>query len=234
MELILVIDHEFPTQRLVRDHLEQADYRVLTASDAETGMRMLRRESPDLLVLDASLPQQNGLELARAIRLDRELSCLPILLLAPQANDHLRSGSLELGVDYYVTRPFDPRELIQRVRTLLRLSKNGKPAPTRISRGDLTLDLCGRRLLRRDEPVELTPAEFSLLSTFMEKPGHIFTRRELLQAALGQCSENASRTLDTHIRNLRHKIEDNPHQPVYIQTVHRVGYRFGWLGGQVT
>ncbi len=234
MELILVIDHEFPTQRLVRDHLEQADYRVLTASDAETGMRMLRRESPDLVVLDASLPQQSGLELARAIRLDQELASLPILLLAPQASDHLRNGSLELGIDYYVTRPFNPRELVQRVKTLLRLSKNGKPAPTRIVRGDLTLDLCGRRLLVRDEPVELTPAEFSLLSAFMEKPGHIFTRQELLQAALGHASESASRTLDTHIRNLRHKIEDNPYQPVYIQTVHRVGYRFGWLGGEVT
>lgn len=233
MELILVIDHEFPTQRLVRDHLERADYRVLTASDAETGMRMLRRESPDLVVLDASLPQQSGLELARAIRLDREFSSLPILVLAPQASDHLRSDSLELGVDYYVTRPFNPRELVQRVKALLHLSKNGKPVPTRIIRGDLTLDLCGRRLMVREEPVELTPAEFSLLSTFMEKPGHIFTRQELLQAALGYCNENASRTLDTHIRNLRQKIEDNPHQPVYIQTVHRVGYRFGWLGGEI-
>ncbi|MBN2388957.1 MAG: response regulator transcription factor [Anaerolineales bacterium] len=233
MELVLVINAESHTRRLVRDNLEQAEYRVLTVPDGETGLKMLHRETPDLVVLDSNLPQANGWEVARSIRLDHDVGSLPILMLTSQTNPHVKSQSLELGIDYYVTRPINARELVQRVRALLRRTKAAEQ-PAHISRGDLTIDVGEQQLLVCQVPVELTPTEFALLCMFMEKPGHIFTRRELLQASLGYSDEGASRTLDTHIRNLRQKIEPNPHRPTYIQTVHRVGYRFAWLGGEIS
>ena len=232
MDLILVIDGEFPTRRLVRDHLEQADYRVLTAADAQTGMHMLRRESPDLVIVDLGLAHRDGWNLTRAIRLDSELASLPILGLTPQVRN--TQSIEELGVNDFVTKPVTPRELISRVRNLLHRSRGFSDLPARIARGDLILDVGGRQLTVRDEPVELTPTEFALLCMFMEKPGHIFTRRELLEKTLGHSDEGAGRTLDTHIRNLRQKIESDPHRPIYIQTVHRVGYRFAWLGGEMS
>jgi DNA-binding response OmpR family regulator len=232
MDLILVIDGEFPSRRLVRDHLEQADYRVLTASDAQTGLNMLRCEAPDLLIVDLNLPHHDGWNLTRTIRLDSELATLPILGMTPQAR--VAHTIDETGVNDFVTKPFNPRELVARVRSLLHRSKGLSSLPTRISRGDLVLDVGGQKLTVREEPVELTPTEFALLCMFMEKPGHIFTRRELLEKTLGHSDEGAGRTLDTHIRNLRQKIESDPHRPIYIQTIHRVGYRFSWLGGEMS
>jgi len=232
MDLILVIDGEFPTRRLARDHLERADYRVLTAADAQTGLRMLRRDSPNLLILDLGLPYHAGWNLARAVRLDSELGGVPILGLAPQERTpYTLEGT---GVSDFVSKPFHPRELIGRVCSLLRRARGLSPLPARLARGDLILDIGGQKLTVREELVELTPAEFSLLCMFMEKPGRIFTRRELLEQTLGRSEEGAGRTLDTHIRNLRQKVESDPHRPIYIQTVHRVGYRFAWLGGEIS
>jgi two-component system alkaline phosphatase synthesis response regulator PhoP len=226
MELVLVIDAEPHTRRLVRDNLERADYRVLTASDAETGLHMLHRESPDLLVLDLGLPQQEGWSLTRNIRLDHQLASLPILLLTPQSRNGNTIDGIELGADDYVVKPFNPRELVERVQVLLRRMRGQSSLPARLTRGELTLDTGGRRLMIGDVLVELTPTEFALMCMFMEKPGRVFTRRELLDKIIGSTVEDDNRTLDTHIRNLRHKIESDPHQPVYIQTVHRVGYQF--------
>lgn len=230
METILVIDDEVQIQRLVRDYLEQAGFRALLAATAETGLHMLRRESPDLLVLDLGLPDRDGWDLTRLIRADRQLARLPILMLTARVEDSDKIVGLELGADDYVAKPFNPRELVARVRALLRRANGAGGPPAHITRGDLALDLGGHRLTVRGEAVELTPTEFELLRLFMENPGHTYTREELLEKALGYSFEGAGRTLDSHIRNLRQKIEADPRRPVCIETVHCIGYRFS--GGQ--
>jgi DNA-binding response OmpR family regulator len=227
METILVIDDEANILRLVRDYLEQAGCRVLTASNAETGLHMLRGEMPDLLVLDLGLPDRDGWDLTRLIRTDRQLSAIPIIMLTARVEDSDKIIGLELGADDYITKPFNPREVVARVRAVLRrMQRASSPGNRRLSLGELTLDLGAHSLIIRGSPVELTPTEFELLSLFMENPGHTYTRDELLEKTLGYSYEGTGRTLDTHIMNLRHKIEADPHHPIYIQTVHRIGYRF--------
>ncbi len=227
METILVIDDEANILRLVRDYLEQAGYRVLTASTAETGLHALRRETPDLLVLDLGLPDRDGWDLTRQIRADRQLANLPIIMLTARVEDSDKIIGLELGADDYITKPFNPREVVARVRAVLRRTNaSNSTLSRRISIADLTLDLGEHTLMMGSKAVELTPTEFELLALFMENPGHTYTREELLEKTLGYSYEGTGRTLDSHIRNLRHKIEPDPRQPVYIQTVHRIGYRF--------
>jgi two-component system alkaline phosphatase synthesis response regulator PhoP len=224
---ILVIDDETKILLLVRDYLEQAGYRVLTATHAESGLDVLRSSSPDLLVLDLGLPDRDGWDLTRLIRSDRRLSAIPIVMLTARVEDSDKIVGLELGADDYITKPFNPREVVARVRAVLRRANPPESAPgRRLSIGRLTLDL-GQRILRVDDcSVDLTPTEFELLSLFMEHAGHTYTREELLEKTLGYSYEGAGRTLDTHILNLRRKIEPDPRHPAYIQTVHRIGYRF--------
>jgi DNA-binding response OmpR family regulator len=230
---ILVIDDEAHIVRLVRDYLEQAGYRVLAASNAETGLHVLRREQPDLLVLDLGLPDRDGWDLTRLIRADRQLSGLPIIMLTARVDDSDRIIGLELGADDYITKPFNPREVVARVRAVLRRTLAGQASfSRRICIADLVLDLGEHTLTVRDETVDLTPTEFSLLALFMENPGHTYTREELLEKTLGYSYEGSGRTLDSHIRNLRQKIETDPSEPVYIQTVHRIGYRFARYAGE--
>ena len=227
MNKILVIDDEANILRLVRDYLQQAGYQVLTASTAESGLHVLRRETPDLLVLDLGLPDQDGWDLTRLIRSDRQLRRIPIIMLTARVEDTDRIIGLELGADDYITKPFNPREVVARVRAVLR--RTGSTAATtshRISSGGLTLDLGEHSLTVLGEQVDLTPTEFELLSLFMENPGHTYTREELLEKTLGYSYEGTSRTLDSHIRNLRHKIEPDAADPIYIETVYRIGYRF--------
>ena len=226
MELVLVIDSEFRTRRQVCDHLERADFRVLTASDADVGINMLRRETPDLLVLEAGISCHTGWNLTQQIRLEPQLASLPILMMTSYGRERAFAESLDLRADDYVSKPFNPRELVRRVQALLSWKKGQSNQPVRLSQGDLILDLGGHQLTVRNETVELTPTEFAMLALFMGKPGSIFTRRELLQGTLGYSCEGSGRTLDTHIRNLRQKIEIDPRQPKYIQTVYRVGYCF--------
>jgi len=229
---ILVIDDEINITRLVRNYLEQAGYRVLTAPNAETGLHALRREKPDLLVLDLGLPDRDGWDLTRQIRADRQLASLPIIMLTARVDESDRIVGLELGADDYITKPFNPREVVARVRAVLRRTNALKTTSSqRISIAELTLDLGEHTLTVRDGQVELTPTEFELLALFMENPGHTYTREELLEKTLGYSYEGTSRTLDSHIRNLRQKIEPNPAEPIYIQTVHRIGYRFARPAG---
>jgi len=224
---ILVIDDEANIVRLVRDYLEQAGYHVLTAANAETGLHILRRETLDLLVLDLGLPDRDGWDLTRLVRSDRQLANIPIIMLTARVDENDRIIGLELGADDYITKPFNPREVVARVRAVLRRTSAGKTTfSRRISNGDLTLDLDEHSLTVRGQHVELTPTEFELLSLFMENPGHTYTREELLEKTLGYSYEGTGRTLDSHIHNLRHKIEQDPAEPAYIQTVHRIGYRF--------
>jgi len=224
---ILVIDDEAQIVRLVRAYLEQAGLCVLSAASAETGLHVLRREQPDLLVLDLGLPDRDGWDLTRLIRADRQLGGLPIIMLTARVEDSDRILGLELGADDYITKPFNPREVAARVRAVLRRTMADKTTfSRRISAGEMTLDLGEHTLTVRGEEVDLTPTEFGLLALFMENPGHTYTREELLEKTLGYSYEGSGRTLDSHIRNLRQKIEPDPAEPVYIQTVHRIGYRF--------
>jgi two-component system alkaline phosphatase synthesis response regulator PhoP len=224
---ILVIDDEANIVRLVRDYLEQAGYHVLTAANAETGLHILRREVPGLLVLDLGLPDRDGWDLTRLVRSDRQLANIPIIMLTARVDDSDKIIGLELGADDYITKPFNPREVVARVRAVLRRTSAGKTTfSRRISNADLTLDLEEHSLTVRGRQVELTPTEFELLSLFMENPGHTYTREELLEKTLGYSYEGTGRTLDSHIHNLRHKVELDPAEPAYIQTVHRIGYRF--------
>lgn len=227
METILVIDDEPKIVRLIQDYLEQAGYRVLSASDAERGLHALRADSPDLLVLDLGLPDQDGWELTRLIRADRQLSAIPIVMLTARVEESDKIVGLELGADDYITKPFNPREVVARVRAVLRRTNPVvPPAARRLRFGGLTLDVDQHRLLIDGRATALTPTEFELLRLFMENPGHTYTREELLEKTLGYSYEGTGRTLDTHILNLRHKIEADPRHPVCIQTVHRIGYRF--------
>ena len=223
---ILVVDDDREIVRLVRGYLEQVGYEVLAAYDGESAMKMVRGEDPDLLILDLMLPDRDGWEITRAIRGDEVLAQLPILMLTARVDDVDKILGLELGADDYVTKPFNPREVVARVRALLRRSGSGPRAVSAVSQVNaLQLDTRRREVRIDGEPVELTPTEFDLLRTLMESPGYVFTRDELVEKGLGYAYSGIGRTLDTHIKNLRYKIEPDPREPSYIQTVYGVGYR---------
>jgi len=226
---ILVVDDDKEIVRLVRGYLRQAGYEVLVAYDGESAMQSLRTEKPDLLILDLMLPDRDGWDITRAIRAGEAHAQLPILMLTARIEDVDKILGLELGADDYVTKPFNPREVVARVRALLRRSATG-PRPggragTLLQVAQLKVDLGRREVRVGDHEVELTPTEFDLLRTLMENPGYVFTRDELLEKGLGYAYSGMGRTLDTHIKNLRYKIESDPREPTYIQTVYGVGYR---------
>src|SRR5262249_47994010 len=186
-----------------------------------------RRERPNLLLLDVMLPDKDGWELTRLIRADAMLLTTPILLITARVDDADKIVGLELGADDYITKPFNAREVVARVRAMLRRTQLDRQTGTEVYvSGDLRLDVFQRTLTLRGENVELTPTEFKLLLKLMANPGHTFSREELLETAFGEGYEGFGHTLDTHIANLRRKIEPDPKNPVYIQTVYSVGYRF--------
>ena len=223
---ILVVDDDRQIARLVRQYLEQAGYAVLVAYDGETAVHTLRCEEIDLLVLDLGLPDKDGWDITRLVRADARLSTLPIIMLTARIDDSDKIIGLELGAVDYIPKPFIAREVVARVRALLRRVNMAAPARSKILRvAGLTLDVGRRELTVNGRSVELTPTEYELMHTFMFHPNTTFDREELLERALGYAYEGMSRTLDTHIKNLRQKIEDDPKRPQYIQTVHRVGYR---------
>jgi len=226
MAKILVVDDDRNIVRLLKEYLQQAGFGVLPAFDAETAKALLKLEKPDLMVLDLGLPDGNGLDLTRQVRADTHLSTLPILMLTARVEDSDKIVGLEIGADDYITKPFNPREVVARVRAQLRRNQMGSaPAPL-LSHGPLTLDVGRRTLIILGKDVDLTRTEFELLKLLMEHPGYTYHRDELLECALGYSFEGGSRTLDTHIKNLRRKIETDPKQPKYVETVHGVGYRF--------
>jgi two-component system alkaline phosphatase synthesis response regulator PhoP len=226
MDRILVVDDDHEIVRLVRAYLEKAGYRVLIAYNGETALHILHREHPDLLVLDLMLPDRDGWDLTRMIRADQTLARTPIIMLTARVEDSDKIVGLEMGADDYVTKPFNPREVVARVRALLRRSKAGNQSASQVLEvGKLILDVARRELLVDGAPVDLTPSEFGLLQVLMESPGYVFTRSELLERVLGYLDEGLGRTLDSHIKNLRQKVEPNPKKPTYIQTVYGVGYK---------
>lgn len=227
---VLVVDDDREITRLLRGYLEQAGYGVLLAHDGETAMRTIRAARPDVLVLDLMLPDRDGWDITRALRSDGATAALPIIMLTARVDDVDKILGLELGADDYVTKPFNPRELVARVRAVLRRAGGAAGAArpggaALLQVGGLQMDVGRREVLVAQEEVELTPTEFDLLRTLMENPGYVFTRDELLEKGLGYAYSGMGRTLDTHIKNLRYKIEPDPREPTYIQTIYGVGYR---------
>ncbi len=225
---ILLVDDDHEIVRVLRAYLEQANFLVLTAYDGETALHVIRHDRPDLVVLDLMLPDHDGWEITRHLRADEAWAGLPIIMLTARVEDTDKIIGLELGADDYITKPFNAREVVARIRTVLRRTQGAATTPsTRIHQiGALTLDLHRHELRIHNEPVDLTQTEFKLLQIFMENPGYAFTRIDLIEQGLGYSYEGMERTLDSHIKNLRKKIEPDPKCPTYLQTVYGVGYRF--------
>jgi len=223
IETILVVDDEPKIVKQARDYLERSRFRVVAAADGKTALAMARREQPDLIVLDLNLPEMDGLEVCRALRRESDV---PIIMLTARVEETDRLIGLELGADDYITKPFSPRELVARVRAVLRRVQGGVYQPGLIRTGDLEIDLLGHRVTRAGEPIRLTRTEFNLLATLAQHPGQILTRAQLLDRLHGIAYDGYDRSIDAHIKNLRRKLEANPAEPRYVLTVYATGYRF--------
>jgi DNA-binding response OmpR family regulator len=224
---ILVIDNEPKIVEICQDYLKKAGFDVVHAYDGPTGLAVAHHSQPDLVVLDLMLPGMDGLDVCRELRRD---SNVPIIMLTARVEETDKLIGLELGADDYITKPFSPRELVARVRTVLRRGM-GNPQADLIYAGDLALDRGHYTARFPDREVSLTPTEFELLATLASQPGRIFSRAQLLTAVRGVAFESYERAIDSHIRNLRHKIELQEGNPSYIITVHGVGYKFTEVRG---
>jgi two-component system alkaline phosphatase synthesis response regulator PhoP len=223
-ETILVVDDEPKIVKTLRAYLEEAGYRVLAAGDGRAALAAFRHERPALVILDLGLPGVDGLDVARAIRKESDL---PLIMLTARVDETDKLIGLELGADDYVTKPFSPRELVARVRAVLRRSSGEREAPPpTVMAGDVSIDLERRRVTVAGQPIELTVTEFELLVVLVRNPGRVFTRLELLDRVQGYAFEGYERTVDAHVKNLRQKIEPDARNPRYILTVYGVGYRF--------
>jgi DNA-binding response OmpR family regulator len=223
MKKILVLDDEPKIVQLARDYLERAGFTVLSAGDGKTALAAARAEKPDLVVLDLGLPEMDGLDVARALR--RE-SNVPIIMLTARGEETDKLVGLELGADDYITKPFSPKEMVARVRAVLRRFESANAGAETIRVADLTLDIPRMRVTLGNRTVEVTPTEFQLLATLAREPGRIFTRAQLLDAVRGVAFESYERAIDAHIKNIRRKIEPDPRAPRYILMVYGVGYKF--------
>ena len=222
-QTILVVDDEPRIVTLVCDYLEQAGFHVLSARDGQAALHLARRERPDLIVLDLMLPGLDGLDVCRRLRQE---SAVPIIMLTARVEEADRVVGLELGADDYVIKPFSPRELVARVRAALRRA-NGQVGPSPIIRaGDLELDTEALAATIGGQSVDLTTSEFQILTTLARQPGRIFRREQLLESLHGVAFDGYDRSVDSHIKNIRRKIEPDPRHPQYIETVYGVGYRF--------
>ncbi|GIK37104.1 MAG: DNA-binding response regulator [Chloroflexota bacterium] len=228
---ILVVDDDKKTVDLIRLYLEKDGYRVLVAYDGQQALELARQKRPDLVVLDLMLPQVDGLDICRTLRV-RAGSKVPIIMLTARTTEEDKLLGLDLGADDYVTKPFSPRELLARVRAVLRrVAEAEDKGPSQLRYDDLVVDLVRHEVRLGQAPIHLTPREFKLLETLAREPGRAFTRLELLDAVFGFDYEGLERTVDVHVMNLRKKIEPEPDQPRYVITVPGVGYRFE--GGHV-
>ena len=223
-QTILVVDDEPEIVRLVRSYLEQEGYRVVIAYNGEEALYAARHEKPDLVVLDVLMPKMDGLEFTRRVRREQDV---PIIMLTARADETDRIVGLELGADDYVTKPFSPREVVARVRAVLRRAQpsDEKERPPVLRLGPIKLDRSTHSVTVDGEPADLTPTEFDVLETLMSTPGRVFSRAEILEALQGIAFEAYERTVDAHIKNLRRKIEPEPADPRYVLTVRGVGYR---------
>ncbi len=222
---ILVVDDDRQIVRLVQSYLQQGGFSVLSAYDGEEALHVIRREKPDLIVLDLMLPKRDGLEITRLLRADANFAAIPILMLTARIEDVDKIIGLELGADDYLTKPFNPQEVVARVRAILRRSSGALKPPSIIEIRGLRIDLDRHVATIDDQPLDLTPTEFNILRILMQNPDHAFTRAELIEQALGYTYDGLDRTIDSHIKNLRKKLESDPSNPQYLETVFGVGYR---------
>ena len=223
-ETILVVDDEPKIVKTVRAYLESAGFRVVTAGDGQMALTVYRHEKPSLVILDLGLPGIDGLDVARTLRQEANV---PIIMLTARVDETDRLIGLELGADDYVTKPFSPRELVARVRAVLRRAGPEKErALGPVSAGDVIIDLERRQVSVGGRRVDLSPTEFDLLTVLARHPGRVFTRLEILDRVQGYAFEGYERTVDAHVKNLRQKIEPDPKDPRYVLTVYGVGYKF--------
>lgn len=225
---VLVVDDDKSIVKLLSAYLEQSGYQTIPAYDGEMAVYILRRERPDLIILDLMMPKRDGWEVTSLVRADKTLAATPIILLTARVEDTDKIVGLELGADDYITKPFNAREVVARVKALLRRVRLDQSPGTMVhvlTYYGIKLDLDQHTLTIDGAPVELTRTEFNLLEAFLSNPGYTLTRDELLEKALGYAYEGLGRALDTHIRNLRRKIEPDAENPTYIQTIYGVGYR---------
>jgi two-component system alkaline phosphatase synthesis response regulator PhoP len=219
----LIVDDEPKIQRIAREYFESAGFAVESVSRGEAALRSIRTDPPDLVILDLTLPGMDGLDVCRQLR---QTSNIPILMLTARDEESDKLVGLELGADDYITKPFSPKELVARARAVLRRAEMAEEPRQRLSSGGIELDLASLRTKVKGQIVDLTATEFELLATLLRQPGRVFTRAQLLDAIHGVAIESYERAIDAHIKNIRRKIEADPHQPKYLQTVYGVGYRF--------
>ena len=223
---VLVVEDDNITAGIVKTYLEKGGYEVLTAQDGPEALTAARDHSPDLVVLDLLLPGLSGLDVCRTLRSE---ACTPIIMLTALTTEQDRLTGLDLGADDYVTKPFSPRELVARVRAVLRRTaeQNAKRAPQVLTYGDISVDLEQCTVHQNGREVRTTATEFRILAVLVREPGRVFQRTQLVEQALGYDYEGMDRTVDVHILNLRRKIERDPNHPEYIRTVYGMGYKFG-------
>jgi two-component system alkaline phosphatase synthesis response regulator PhoP len=223
---ILVVDDEPRIVQIARDYLERAGFEVLSAGDGELALALARSERPHLIVLDLMLPGMDGLDVTRALRRDPLLPEIPIIMLTARVEESDKLVGLELGADDYLTKPFSPRELVARVRAVLRRTEGSQTSSSLLRFGELSIDLERRSVTIGKEAVELTATEFELLQVLARAPGRPFTRAQLLERVYDLSYSGYDRTVDAHIKNLRRKIEPSPGDPHYVLTIYGVGYKF--------
>ncbi len=226
-ELILVVDDEPRIVRQARDYLEHGGFRVVEANDGKVALAQARQARPDLIVLDLNLPGMDGLDVCRTLRRESDT---PIIMLTARAEETDRLIGLELGADDYITKPFSPRELVARVRTVLRRVQGGLRQDPKLRVADLVIDLDGHSVTRGGAAVELSRTEFNLLATLAQHPGQTFTRAQLMDRLHNVADAGYDRSIDAHIKNLRRKLEPDASNPRYVVTVFGVGYKF--VGGE--
>ena len=223
MKTILVVDDEPSIAQIAGDYLRHGGFGVITASNGRDALALARAQRPDLIVLDLGLPHMDGIEVAKTLRRESDI---PIIMLTARIEESDRLAGLELGADDYITKPFSPRELVARVRSVLRRVDPGGGSGDLLRRGDLVIDNARMQVLRDGTAFDLTPTEFQLVAALARKPGRIFTRAQLLDAVRGDDADAFDRAIDTHIKNIRRKIERDARQPRYILTVYGMGYKF--------
>lgn len=222
-ERILVVDDEPKIVKLARDYLERSGYVVLTAGDGRSALTIARSEKPDMVVLDLNLPELDGLDVCRTLRRESDV---PIIMLTARIDETDRLIGLELGADDYITKPFSPRELVARVRAVLRRVRGGLVPAEFVQVGDIEIDLNGHRVSRAGETLQLTRIEFNLLAILAQHAGQTLSREQLLDRLHGFAQDSYERSIDAHVKNLRRKLEPDPSNPVYILTVYGIGYKF--------
>lgn len=222
---ILVVDDDRAISRLIQAYLEQAGFRAETAADATSARQIIRTNPPDLIVLDLMLPDADGMEIARALRADPATAAIAMIMLTARVDDTDRIVGLELGADDYISKPFNPREVVARVKAVLRRSSAPPISTQRVRHGDLLVDLTAHEATLATRLLDLTPTEFALLAFLLHNPDRAFTRTELIEQGLGYAYVGMERTVDSHIKNLRKKLEHPATHAPIIETVYGVGYR---------